>query len=359
MWLDAVAAAAFGGRPDAPPPPNAPRYAAGTRGHVESWFLRANHPSEPRALWLKATLLAPIPGRGGDGGAPLADVWAIAFDGGRTYAARATVPLADAVFGGRDEATAATVAGCRFELGADGAARGQLADSRDGDVTWDLSWRSVGGALGRPLVIFPFDRMLIGGFPRSKLVTPAPALVFGGTLEVFGERWDLAGWRGMQGHNWGREHTAEYAWGQCHFPGDGGAADCVVEGFSARIRLGRRLSPRMSALVVRRGDAEYRFDRTFDFWRQRASIDDLRWTVELSSPDGEARLDLRADAQRMVCLGYRNPDGRLSYCYNSKLAAAELEVRPAVGEPFRCSSAHGGALELLSLERDPRFDRVV
>ena len=49
----------------------------------------------------------------------------------------------------------------------------------------------------------------------------------------------------------------------------------------------------------------------------------------------------------MVCLGYDNPDGERSYCFNSKLAEVTLEVRPADGASFTCTSAHGGALEFL------------
>ena len=35
---------------------NHPRFVPGN-DHVESWFLRANHPTEPLALWLKVTIL--------------------------------------------------------------------------------------------------------------------------------------------------------------------------------------------------------------------------------------------------------------------------------------------------------------
>ena len=185
------------------------------------------------------------------------------------------------------------------------------------------------------------------------------AAAFSGSLEVFGEHWDLAGWHGMQGHNWGREHAPEYAWGQCLFLDAAGLPHCMVEGFSARIRIGKRLSPRMSAMVVRRGAQVFRFDRTLDFWRQRVTIDGLRWSLRLGSPDGEAHLEMEASRDAMVCLGYRNPNGRLAYCYNSKLARAQLRVNPVNDDAFTCTSAHGGALELLSLERDPHFRRVV
>lgn len=363
MFTDALLKVTLGRELRRPlPPHNAPRFSGpGGAGHVESWFLRANHPTEPRALWLKATILAPDPARGGDSGPPTADVWAIAFDGARrrTFATRLTIPWRDATFHGGDEDTVARVGPCHFVFGRVGTASGALLDPRDGAVGWDLAWRPTGSALDAALVLFAYDSMLEGPFPRSKLVTPVAAATFSGQLDVFGERWDLAGWHGMQGHNWGREHTPEYAWGQCLFLDAAGAPHCMAEAFTARIRIGSRLSPRMSALVVRRGDQVFRFDRTLDFWRQRATVDGLRWTLRLGSPDGEAHLEMEAAHDAMVCLGYRNPDGRLAYCHNSKLARAQLRVNPVNDDAFTCVSAHGAALELLSLDRDPYFDRVV
>ena len=75
--------------------------------------------------------------------------------------------------------------------------------------------------------------------------------------------------------------------------------------------------------------------------------------------DGEARLIMRADPEEMACLGYRNPDGALSYCLNSKLAHTVLRVNPANDDGFECVSPHGGALEFLSPTADPRLPEVV
>jgi hypothetical protein len=170
-----------------------------------------------------------------------------------------------------------------------------------------------------------------------------------------GEQVDLAGWHGMQGHNWGAEHAFDYAWGQCLFPED----DAMVEGFSARVRVGGALTPRSSMLVVRRGGRTWRFGQRLDVWRQQASLDGTSWAARLVGDDGEVSLRMTAAGRPMVCLGYRNPDGALSYCLNSKLAEVELTVRPADAASFTCRSAHGGALEFLQRAADPRFDRVV
>jgi hypothetical protein len=324
---------------------NEVRYRVGTRGHVESYFLRANHPSQPLAIWLKATILAP---RQGDA---VAELWCIVFDGERhrVWADKVTVPVAEAVF-----EQAIELAGARFVLRGQGEARGEL-----GDCAFDLSWTRGDGPLGEPLRMFPYDVMYEAPLPKSKLLTPYPLLFFSGTIRCWGESIAVKEWLGMQGHNWGREHAHEYAWGQCNFVDRDGRPTCSVEAFTGRLKLGPVTTPMLSALVVRREGQEYRFDRTFDFWRQHAEIDDMSWRLALHGPDGEAQLLMRADPREMACLLYRNPGGRASYCFNSKLARAELRVNPTNAEGFECTSAHGGALEFLRSDPDPRFDRVV
>ena len=333
---------------------NAPRYRPGS-GHVESFFLRANHPTEPRAFWLKATILAPNPGAG----EPVAELWCVVFDDTtrRDTTARETVPLTMAAF----DRTGRTiqVAGAHFSLDpVGGELRGRLAKNGHA-FSWDLRTRTVDGPLGDPLCLFPLRRMVDGGFPRSKLLTPAPSMILRGHMTVDGTVFDVDGWPGMQGHNWGSAHAPEYVWGQCLFHDVQGAPFAMVEAFTGRTRLGPVLSPRISALVVRRGGRELRFDRLVDLWRQEATVDDLTWSLTMRGADGEARLVMRADPEHMACLGYKNPDGALSYCLNSKLAHTVLRVNPANDEGFECVSPHGGALEFLSPTADPRFPEVV
>lgn len=303
-------------------------------GHVESWFVRLNDPSRPRAVWLKATILAPLEG------APVTEAWLVAFDGdaGRTWAWRDTVPLASATF-----SPTLSVAGLRLtEAGAVGGV---------GPASVELGWTSAMA----PLCLFSTRAFIDGGFPRSKLLTPHPWLDARGTVRLPDTTWSCDGWLGMQGHNWGREHAEEYAWGQCVFPG---ATPAMVEAFTARVRVAGRLTPRLSALVVRRGDEELRFDTLFDPWRQEATLTEERWTLRLRGSAGEARLRMDGAGRPWACLGYRNPDGRMSYCFNSKLADTLLEVEPRHGAPFRCHAPHGGALELLRGSPSPALPVV-
>lgn len=328
-------------------PDNALRF-AGQKGHVESYFLRANHPTRPLAVWLKATVLAPLHGPA------VAESWFIWFDGerGTTYAHKLTQPFSTASFVG-DRDLSVSAPGMTFELAGAGSAKGKVGEAR-----FDLSWKQSDSPIAQPLSILPWKVLRTGPIPKAKLLTPFPALRFSGTVELPWGNETLKDWPGMQGHNWGKEHTFEYAWGQCLFPED----DAMVEGFSARVKIAGRITPRLSALVVRRGGRTFRFDAIFDAWRQRAEVSADRWSLTLRGGEGEATLEMDASnraTQPMVCLGYDNPDGARSYCFNSKLAAVTLTVRPSDGASFTCKSAHGGALEFLRREADPRFPNVV
>ena len=325
---------------------NAPRFPTSKGGHVESYFLRANHPTEPKAFWLKATVL-----RRKDGTA-VAESWCALFDDDRTWAGKTTVPLADAGFSGAP--LKIQVGGATLSLGEMGTLKGAI-----GDVSWDLSFASVGGLISQPLCMLPTRHMIDASFPKSKLLTPKPALRYSGTVTWGEETWNVDGWLGMQGHNWGKEHALEYAWGQVLFTGENGELVAMAEGFSGKLKIGPVITPYLSALVVRRGGKTYRFDRLVDLWRQKVSVHDMTWTLGMRGSGGEAMLTMKADADKMVCLGYLNPNEALSYCLNSKIAHVELRVNPTNEDGFRCVSEHGGALEFLRRTPDPRFSKVV
>jgi len=332
---------------------NGLRY-AGRPGHVESYFLRANDPTRPRAVWLKATVFAPV-----HGDAQI-ESWLVYFDGERPapVGGHETTRLRLGAF--TEAADGVRVSACRMvlDLGAHGRATGEI-ETNVGAARVDLSWEPSTSPVAEPLVMLRSRVLREGPFPRSKLLTPFPSLRFSGAIEVGGERIEVADWSGMQGHNWGREHAFEYAWGQCLFPATAIEPEAMLEGFSARVRVGQALTPRVSCLVVRSGEHTLRFDRLFDLWRQDAALSKDRWTLTMTGIDGEARLEMDATDRPVACLGYRNPDGRLSYCLNSKLARVRLMVQPRRGAAFARESAHGGALEFLQSHPDARFPDVL
>lgn len=331
---------------------NNPRLTPGG-DHVESWFVRANDPRSPRALWIKATVLT------SRDGTAIAQAWCSVFDGDRVKAWCADIPLPEAVFDANQKGQDLTVGPLRLRLDADGGSSHGTLEDESARVEWGLEFAKT-PIVGEPLSMLPTDRLLDAKFPSNKLVTPFPVAAVSGYLEWAGERWNLDGWHGMQGHNWGTAHSPEYAWGHCVFTDtNGGEPFAVVEGASGRTRLGGRVTPLLSMLVIRRGEQEYRFDRILDLWRQQPRLDFPDWTLRMRGRDGIATLRMSGAPERMVCLAYRNPSAPTSYCLNSKTAAVSVHVEPINGNAFQLRSEHAGALEFLTPQPHPAVQPIV
>ncbi|MEE2758171.1 MAG: hypothetical protein VYA30_16045 [Myxococcota bacterium] len=332
---------------------NVLRYHRGmTAGHVESYFWRANDPNSRRAFWLKATILA----RRGRQPAT-ADIWCSTFDGvnGIIWGDRQTLAFDDTRFEGAP--LEIEIGDNRLLLDPDsGRASGSLTNSR-GSCSWDITWAPTAGSISKALSIFPFRWMLHTSIPRSKTVTPHPVLEFNGEMKWSGRSVSIDGWSGMQGHNWGVEHTPRYAWGQCIFF-DGQRPTCMVEGFSGRIRVGGKLTPPISALVIRHQGEEYRFNKLLDLWNQETDVTYPTWTLSMKSKVASATLTMVANPDEMICLGYLNPNGALNYCLNSKLAETRLQLTPKNGKKTEFYSHFGGALEFLTPE-NPGFENII
>src|SRR3954466_7386153 len=75
---------------------NAFRYREDSRGHYESYFQRANHPTRPLAFWIRYTVFSPK----GRPEATVGELWAVYFDGelGQIAAAKQVVPWASCQF---------------------------------------------------------------------------------------------------------------------------------------------------------------------------------------------------------------------------------------------------------------------
>jgi hypothetical protein len=311
---------------------------AARRGHVESFFLKANDPTGDRALWLKATIFASelAPER------PIAEGWAIVFDrrGGERHhvGVKHTLPYANASFDreGLGVRWALSASGDRFEL-SNRHTRGVITMGGE-RVSWDLALTGE----ARAVVPFPSLRLYETALPKLKYVTPLPDARFDGELGVRGERWAIEGWRGMQGHNWGR-HAELYAW--CHANVWDEDPELVLEGGSARVRVGPVLSPMTTLVTVRHRGVVYDMNRPIDIVRARGDVTLRRWTFAASGKHARIEGIVEADTEDMVGLYYPNPEGTTTYCLNSKLARARVRFE-AEGRPPLSLTTRAAALEI-------------
>lgn len=331
---------------------NHPRFRTRT-DHVESWFFKANDPHRSRALWIKATVLCR------KRGSQLAEVWCSVFDADRVRAFRASSPLEPSQFVAHDDSSVAiSIHDHVWHLHRRGGALRGRFESPSDRLSWDLSFTRFDGPLGEPLCLFPTRRMIDATFPRNQLLTPFPVAQVAGELVWNQERIDLSTWIGMQGHNWGKAHPPEYAWGQTLFWDTRGVPFALCEGASGRIAIGGIATPLLSLLVVRRREIEYRFDRIIDIWHQHPKLQFPTWQLALRGNRARATLVMRGEPERMVCLGYDNPNAPRAWCHNSKTSSVTLRVEPDLDDAFECTSLHGGALEFLKPDADSRIGAI-
>jgi hypothetical protein len=160
-------------------------------GHYESFYLKACKPGEPLGVWIRYTV------HKRPGALPNGSLWVTLFDGGGQgpRAHKETMPGPSA---GGDEWIRVGEATMR-----DGVAAGSI----DG-AEWELRFSTA----ETPLFHLPVAWMYKAKLPRTKLLSPAPAASFDGSLRIDGRPIDVEGWRGMIGHNWGAQHAERWIW---------------------------------------------------------------------------------------------------------------------------------------------------
>jgi hypothetical protein len=312
---------------------NASRFdPAGTQGFYESYFQRANHPTEPLAFWIRYTVFSPR-GRPHDA---VGQLWAVFFDGvaGRNVALKDAVPVSDCSFSrsGLDVRIASATLDDRW-------LRGRI--DRGGEtVGWDLAY----GGDAPPLLLMErgsYERR----FPSAKALCGTPLATFSGTLDVNGRTIAIDEWVGSQNHNWGTRHTDRYAWGQvAGFDNDPSA---VLECSTARLKLGPVWTPGLTLVVLRLADREIALNGYRQALRTRAAYDDVSWSLEAPARDVRVRMSMEAPSASFVQLPYENPRGGVKTCLNTKLATCRLTLERAGRAPVDLRTDSRAAFEIV------------
>jgi hypothetical protein len=302
-------------------------------GHYESYFIRANHATRALAFWIRYTIFSPA-ARPHDA---QGELWAIVFDGERArhVAVKQAWPLAACRFDGQALAIDVPTA----QLG-HGHAQG-TCESGAHRIGWDLRF-----ARGQaPLLLLPAG-LYAGSFPKAKSLVSRPLARFDGMLQVNGEVVSVQGWIGSQNHNWGRQHTDRYAWGQvAGF--DDGHDESFLELASAKLRLGPLWTPWITPIVLRHRGREHRLNALGRSLRARVSMQGFDWHFESHGDGVRLRGRIHAERADFVGLRYANPPGGIKQCLNSKIAHAELTLQHADGKRETLASRHRAAFELL------------
>ena len=202
---------------------SAPRFPAVAphKGHYESYYLRAADPAGGRSAWLRHTVFKR------PGGPATGALWCTLFEAGKEpRAVKQSLPdprpgdwltIGDSAFGPR-------------------GAKGR-AEALGHSAAWELTF----GPASAPLRHLPHPRLYDAPLPRTKTESPLPDTTISGRVEADGERWELDGWPGVIGHNWGAEHAERWIW--LHGVGFDGAPDAWLDVALGRLKVGPLTTP--------------------------------------------------------------------------------------------------------------------
>jgi hypothetical protein len=293
---------------------SAPRFpaVAAHRGHYESYYLRAADPASGRSGWIRHTVFKR------PGGRPTGALWCTLFDAAEPepFAVKQSLPDPRA--------------GDWLDLGPShfgpAGARGR-AEAQGRSAAWELSF----GPASAPLRHLPHPRLYDAPVPRTKTESPLPDTAISGWVEAGGTRWELDGWLGTVGHNWGAEHAERWIW--LHGVGFDGAPDAWLDVALGRVRIGPLTTPWIANGALHVDGQRIRLGGH----RRRARVEERPdgGTIEV----GGVRIEVHAAP--LVSWLYSDPAGGEHHSTNSSIASVELTRG---GRTLR--TAHGGAWEL-------------
>jgi hypothetical protein len=307
--------------------------------YYESRYIRANHPEQPQALWLRETLLLPTVGD------PVADVWVMVFDpqGAGNRALKQPYPI-DAAAYEYDNWTARIAATSIDDRSAQGVVTGGSRSAR-----WDL--RITPGSEG--MVKLLTDRAYKARIPTAKTTVRHPLAEFDGQVELDDTRLVLDGWTGSVNHNWGSKHTPAYAFGQvCGFDD---APDSSLEIVTARAAIGPVLLPGVTLFVFRHAGQEFAVRSILGSMQTHGRYQPFSWAFGARVGDRMIEGEIVVEATDVIGLTYTDTDGRSKYCYNSAIATCRIQLAGKAFERTELTATRRAMFEILT---DIRHDEV-
>lgn len=307
------------------------------KGHYESYFIRANHPSEAKAFWVRYTIFAPK-----EGSQPMTEMWAIFFDAETegVVAVQKDIPW-----------QSSSISDDYLHLNFDGAKLDSVTP-RSGRSIGDLhnkknrlAWEVEYAQGGDPVLLLP-EKLYSTPLPKAKSLIISPNALFNGKFIINGQSVAIENWQGSINHNWGSKHTDAYAWGQvAGFDNDENA---FFECATARIKLGPVWTPALSLAVLQVGGKTYEFNKLIDSARNTGIYNEFTWSLGCQNGDLRLQVEVRGKESDFVALKYKNPPGGIKTCLNSKVARCEVLLYQGNQEIARLHTTNRAAFEILT-----------
>jgi hypothetical protein len=294
------------------------------RGHYESFFLRAFHPSEPLGVWIRYTALKHPDHE------PRGSLWFTLFDASAEgpTASKVTLEPGD-VF-----------PDAYIRVGDAGAFRDGEATGSAGGASWALAFETG----EPPLRHLPREWMYRAPIPRTKLLSPYPAARFSGEVSLGGQRIGLDRWPGTTGHNWGAQHAERWIW--MHGIAFEGADDAWLDLGLGRIKLGPFTTPWTAAGALSIGGERLPLGGPAAARRTEVHERPDGCSFTIPGRGVTVRGEVAAPAKDFVGWIYSDPDGSEHNTVNCSIAHMELTVEREGRPATVLTTAHGGAYEL-------------
>ena len=288
----------------------------------ESHYLRAVDPARPRGAWIRHT------SHQRPGEAPTGALWCTVWDAeaGPPYAVKQSLPAPS------------PPAGARFAGSASAAGR---------SAAWELEAAGEEAALRH----LPRAWMYRAPLPRTKLESPLPDAVFSGWVEAGGRRTEVAGWRGMVGHNWGSEHAERWVW--LHAVGFAEAPGAWLDVAIGRVRVGRAVTPWVANGALSLDGARLALGGLGRVRSTRVDAQPGSLRAVIGGAGVTIRASVSAPLEQTVAFEYLGGHHAL----NCSIAEVHLRVERPGRPSLELASAFGGAYELGVRETDPRRSR--
>lgn len=292
--------------------------------HYESFYLKACHPQQPLGVWVRYTVhVRP-------GAQPTGSLWFTLFDATAEAPLARKVTVAGPTAGGEEWIRVGDA------LLADGVASGSAEDA-----SWELRFASA----EPPLLHLPRPWMYTARLPRTKLLSPRPAATFDGRVSVGERELELAGWRGMVGHNWGTQHAERWIWLHGITPG-GDWLDAAI----GRVKLGPLTTPWVTSGALSVGGERVALGGP----GRRTTVEETPEGARFELSGKGVRVDGTVGAARKDFVGwvYADPEGPEHQTVNCSVSDMRLSVSRSGKPEAQLVVTGGAAYELGMRERD-------
>lgn len=296
-------------------------------GHYESFFMQACHPEGELGVWIRYTV------HKRPGSAPKGFVWFTLFDAATgVEASKAEFSRPTAGAGHYIE-----MDGCRF-------APGQVVGRASSDqlqVAWELQFQGDESAVWHLAPRW----MYRAPFPRTKVLSPHPHVMFSGWIQAGRRRIDLNGWPGTVGHNWGSEHAKRTVW--IHGANFHGAKAAWVDLAMARVGLGPVTTPWIANGELCLDGRRYRLGGLKRVRASRIEENVERCRFRLAGEE-EIAVEGAVGAARRDFVGwtYAQPNGGTRQTVHCSIADLRLEVSRPGTKPVTLEVTGGAAYEV-------------